>query len=1050
MIDRIAGFIIKRRLVILIIMLFLSVAGLVCMQKVYINDDMTKYLSGKSEMKQGLDIMDTEFPDSEVSATIRVMFKGLSEAQKPEVQEKLKAITDVESVMYKPDDPDYNHEDRTLYVLTVPYDYGTKEELAVETALDDSFNEYDMLWNNNDSRMPDIPPVVIISALIIILAILFTMCGSWIEPFLFLIVIGCAIAINMGSNIIMGSISSITFSIAALLQLALSMDYSIMLMNRYRQERACNDDKYAAMKAAISNAFSSIASSSFTTVVGLLMLVFMSFKIGLDLGVVLAKGVFISMLCVITMLPVFILMCDTLIKRTAKKSLHIPMDWAASFSYSSRRVMAIILLVLFIGTYFLQKNTGITYTLEGYDYVAEYFPPSNTLVLLYNNEDETAAQELARTLQANADVTDVRSYYTTFTQEYTAEEMSDNLESMSSDTALAPSLIGMLYYSCYNDGKAGKMTVGDFLAFVSDITTNAQFSSKIDGDSFKLDYLSKFSDPEILKTPLNYEEMAAFFDIDNEQVRDLYTLYFLQSGTVEPCGMTLVQFEDFISNELAADPAYASMFSDEMLGQLSQMSVYTDKEAMAASYSPAEAAKLLGMPLQLIQSMFTQTFGGDIQDKTMRIDEILEAILNNPQICALLGPTYAQKLQTLIDIINGTLNDTEYSPAQLSQLLGIQEEQSTQLCLLYTARHGDISNWKMSAADFLDMIVNTVMTNEEYSSLFDQETAEQLMFAKQLADAVVSKTEYSSEEMADFFNGMSDQLTPEAMDLIFLYAESVNKADSSQTMSLEYLFDYLTGTILNDTRFDSFIDDDMRETINSASDKMASGKEQLVGKDYSRMIITSKYAEESSDTTAFIGQIKEFCGKEMKGDHYLIGNSAMTYEMQQTYDSELLLITSMTAFAIFLIVLVTFRSFFIPALLVLLVQTGVFFTVTFTGYLTGSIYYLALIIVECILMGATIDYGILLTNYYLEARKTKDVKEALKAAYDGSVNTILTSGLILITITAIVGRFFKEPAVSAIVKTISMGALCAVLLILFVLPGSLASLDKLIIKQNKA
>ena len=103
--------------------------------------------------------------------------------------------------------------------------------------------------------------------------------------------------INQGTNIFLGSVSTVTASMSAIMQLVLSMDYSIILSNRFKQERAKNDNITASMKTAVINAFPSIVSSGMTTVAGLLMLVFMSFKIGTDLGVVLAKGVFLSMFC---------------------------------------------------------------------------------------------------------------------------------------------------------------------------------------------------------------------------------------------------------------------------------------------------------------------------------------------------------------------------------------------------------------------------------------------------------------------------------------------------------------------------------------------------------------------------------------------------------------------------------------------------------------------------------------------------------------------------------------------------------------------------------
>ena len=156
-----------------------------------------------------------------------------------------------------------------------------------------------------------------------------------------------------------------------------------------------------------------------------------------------------------------------------------------------------------------------------------------------------------------------------------------------------------------------------------------------------------------------------------------------------------------------------------------------------------------------------------------------------------------------------------------------------------------------------------------------------------------------------------------------------------------------------------------------------------------------------------------------------------------------------TAYAIFLIVLITARSFIIPALLVLIVQCGVYITVTVVGWQGYSIYFLALLVVECILMGATIDYGILYASYYRENRKERSVAESLQAAYDGSVHAIMTSGLILVLVTGIIGYTYADPTIAEICRTISTGALSAILVILLLLPGLLAALDRLVVGRNR-
>lgn len=274
----------------------------------------------------------------------------------------------------------------------------------------------------------------------------------------------------------------------------------------------------------------------------------------------------------------------------------------------------------------------------------------------------------------------------------------------------------------------------------------------------------------------------------------------------------------------------------------------------------------------------------------------------------------------------------------------------------------------------------------------DADTSDMLSSARTMVDAVISGKAYTATEMSSLLSGLSEDLEPTMIELLYLYAESIQKSNPAWTMTLETLFNYMINDVLNDSRFESVIDSDMRKTLFEAQETIKDGKSQLVTQQYSRLVITTSYPEEGEETIAFLRSIEEYGNNNLKGKYYLIGNSAMNHEMQKTFDGEFSFITLLTAIAIFLIVALTFKSVSVPAILVLLVQCGVYITITVTGIISGSMYYLALLIVECILMGATIDYGILFTNYYRESRRTLNVKEALRKAYAGSIHTIMTSG----------------------------------------------------------
>lgn len=1207
--KKIANFIIDKRYIVMAVVVLIMIICASFMQKVEVNSDLTKYLNDDSSMKIGLDLIEDEFPDTVISQTIRVMFQDLDSAQKADVLSQLENITYVDSVEYDADSEDYNRDNHTLYILTTTYAYGSDEELSIEAALEKNFEQYDMLYKNDNTALGDFPMWIIGMALVLLLIILLIMCNSWVEPFLFLAAIGVAVVINMGTNIVMGSISNITFSIAAILQLSLSMDYSVILMNRYRQEKQSIENKQDAMKAALVHAFSSITSSSVTTIVGLLALVFMSFKIGVDLGVVLAKGVLISMFCIFTLLPGMILACDKLIQKTTKKVLHISMNKAAQFCYRFRYMLSIAFVVLFVGVYILQGNTEMVYTLDREDPIADVFPSTNMVVMLYENQDEDKIAEIAEQLEQDPNMKLVMGYPNIFGKEYTAAELVDTMGKMDSDMELDASLLNILYYDYYTDGKLSPMTASEFLRFISgDILENEALSDNIDNDIREnMDMIKEFSNAEDLTREMGAAELADFFDMDIDDIKQIFLYYYVQNGGGQTESMTLSAFTDFVVNEVASNDTYAAMMNSDALAQmelltdfadankmttrysyqeiadllgmdqntvkllfvyyyalsdnytpesmtfpvfaqfisndvaanpmfasyfdaasLAQMNVlaqYTNKEVFQRQMTSAELAGMLNMEEALVQQIFLLGFGQNAGEATMSLEQMVGLLLSNPVLTANFDETTLQQLtfmqmvmksseagtaypytqmaqllnmdpgavkmlytyytasygnisawklsvQTVVDflvsnsgqfssmigssdlaqlkmvqkLINASMAGTSYSAEELANLLGTNAAQMHPLYLLYTSEHGDTTEWKLSVENLVHFIVSDVLTNNGFSN--DADSREMLIVAEKLIDAVVSGNTYTAEEMTELLSGISDQLDNGMMELLYLYYASTEESDPAWTLTIEELFNHLTEDILNDTRFADIIDADMRADVEELKKQIDDGISQLKGSQYSLLILSSTYPEEAPETTAFFDDLTSLCNSQLEGNYYLVGNSAMNYEMQQSFGKELLFITLLTSIAIFIVVALTFRSIIIPLILVLIVQCGVYITVSVIGLQGYSIYYLALIIVECILMGATIDYGILFTNYYREKRREYEVKAALKEAYDSSIHTILTSGLILVLVTGIIGYTVSDPAIGQICRTISIGALSATLLILFVLPSLLATFDKIITRKG--
>lgn len=715
-----AAFLVDKRRILICLFLALAVVSLFLAGQVRINYDLTKYLPAGSHMKQGIQLMEQEFGQA-ASSELRVMFTNLPEEEKEDVLRWLSGLEHVSSAVWEPTET-YNCGDYTLYEIAADVDSHSPEAATLYKAVHEKYDKDGIATDGSihEANVPVLSLSMVILSVGLVLLILLIMSKSWFEPVVFLINIGIAVAINLGTNVVFPSISEYTFSIVGIMQLVLSMDYSIFLMNRYTQEKEKCADQQSAMKEAIAVAFPAVTASALTTFAGLLCLAFMGFRLGADMGFALAKSVIISLICIFTVLPSLILISDKWIVKTRKKALHIPMAGWSRCAVRGRIVFAVVFLFLFTGAFFLKNNTGIQYMLEANNPVDKVFEERHTMVLLYEMKDKDQIAEVMAPFEEDEKVTDITGYYNTL-------------------------------------GKA---------------------------------------------------------------------------------------------------------------------------------YSPAEIAELFSTS---------------------------SAAVNENMISLLLQ--------------------------------------------LYSGQNG---------------------------------------------------------------------------------------GQDVQTVTLPELIAFLQNDVLSNPLFAVYIDDGMKQQVEAAGEMIAENAAMLEGEHYGRVILTTVYPEDSAETRDFIRSVTEKCGDLLEGETWLIGTSVMNEEMARSFDSELNRITLISAAAIFIVVALTFRSLVIPLILVLTVQCSIYLTMAMIGLSGSGMYYLALLMVQCILMGATIDYAILYTSYYREHRLHEGQQNAIRSAYNGSLHTILTSALIMVGGAGILGYVFANPAIGEICLTISRGAISATLLIVFVLPGVLAALDRFV------
>ncbi|MBQ9064406.1 MAG: MMPL family transporter [Blautia sp.] len=807
--QRLAEYIVRYRNRILAVMLVLGLACAIMIPMVRINTDMTAYLPETSPMKQGIDVIKEEFDGLASDNTVRVMFTDLPEDEEESVHDTLKNLPNVSSVDFEPDSEDYKKGNHTLYIIHSPYDFHSSEMKSLEKDLQKNYKDYcQMVYTLDNSTTDSLPLGIVMAALVIIMAVLILMSPSFTEPVLFMITIGIAVAINTGTNFFLGSVSQTTHAIGALLQLVLSLDYSVMVMEQYRQAKESTDrikgqskhakaapavikdhaypveeasagikdnavpaegasagindhaypaesasarindpvrhtkktpdermnDCQAAMSVALLNSFRPVLGSSVTTMVGLLMLVFMSFRIGADLGIVLAKGVFTSLLCVFTVMPALVLLSDSLIEKTSKPVPEFPLDKLGALSARFGKGILVFFAALLVLVLYLKGSTEITYTMPTPSQIDSYFTRVNRILLLYSNEDEDTIPDIEEFVMSCPENRSVMTYADTIGKAYTTDELTDMLNS---------------------------------------------------------------------------------YDMD-------------------------LSFDDFMEN----------------------------------------------MPLQM---------------------------------------SAENAAAMLIDLYNASEGREKGSPVTIMELL-----------------------------------------------------------------------------------------------------------------------DFITGGLSENPLYGAFITDEVRTKIEEFKRQIETAEKSLVSPDHSMMIIETVLPDESEETMRFIEELEEHCGSKLIGDHYLIGSAPMAYEMSKTFREELDRISILTAAAVFIVVLITFRKLLLSVVLVALIQTAVYITVVVMGIQGQSMYYLAFLMVQSILMGATIDYAIVLTNYYREGRRSMPIEDSMKSAYRNSIRTILTSGLIIVFATIILGYAFEDPSIGQICHTIAKGTAAALILIIFILPGMLCALDRFV------
>lgn len=1013
----------KIRYIILAAMTVLTSCCLLLFPRININEDMIRYLPDDSRMKQGIDSLQTYFPEIDMNAySVKVMFSGV--ADRDSVANSLKSIEGVAGITSVEENGGH-----TLYQLSIEDDADTK---TVASLVSGKYGDSAVVEHNANSIMPENMGMILMVGLAIVFGILFLMCSSIVEALLFILTIGMAVIMNMGTNALLPSVSMMTNTIVAVLQFVLSMDYSIILMNRFRQILREEPDLDKAMGLALKSASPSILSSGLTTIVGLLALLFMKFKIGMDLGVVLAKGVLFSLISIYTILPAFILIFYKGIKKTEKKVFLMPTGRLSRFELRFRVPLAILFVGIFGFSWYLSNRTELSYASIWESRINEVFPPKNSFSLLYRTSVEDKVIALTDSIATDPGVFMALSYPSLFKKELTASEMCGNIQSLMAllpsmpgaafpdididESLLSPETLKVLYYAATHPERDERMSFEDMIQLGDEASESGLLPEGMDVEAI----VAGFMAPDVTSEPLPAAvPVAPAPEVKKEESA-------VEPQIVEP--EPAAQPEESILNLAEIAKPTVDETGEDPYGL--QGKYHFTKEMLNTPMTCTELADYLGFSRSQASAAYSMA---KKRNGTMTpnefIDYMIEHVLGSRLLRRMISDSQAEGLYYIREEMDKVLSAPD---APVEAVSAVEPAPVDSLAVPETEA-------APAAAPSAPPVPAAPVVQE-------------ITPMERLAEMFASGRKYSAGQIYNSLHRAGIDVADEGtIRLMFTYYGSKYNYDDSTRMSLDGIIDFLSEEVAVNDDYSVFLDDSTRTVLAGLRSMVDDGTKMLRKPEWSMAAIVTEFPIESGDTFDFVEKTISDCNDKLGTDNYfLAGESVMYKEMKDGFRKELLFLTLLTIFSIFLIVALTFKSVLIPIVLVMTVMTGVNMNVFFSGLGGNTMLYLAYLIVQSILMGATIDYGILFTNYYLGFRHGGQSRaDAITNAYSGSIHTIMTSGLIIIMAPFIMAELLTDPTICSILSSLTFGALSVIFLILFVLPAMLAVTDKLIVHKRK-
>ena len=1091
--------------VVICLFILFSIISVRLISTIAINYNISDYLDEATDTKISLGIMEEEFG---LISNVQVMVKDVSPEEAEEIKSTIKTIENIIFVNFSAQNTDYYKDGDALFVVLVDgneYSDTAKEALAdIEETLSEKYGERLQLGGTVMEKkllraaiQGEIMLILVISICLVAVLMLIT-AASWIEPLVLLAASGIAVLLNMGTNAIFGEISYITNAIAAILQLALSMDYSIVLLHSYREHKKTAVTKEIAMLSAIKEVVKPVSASALTTIAGLLALLFMSFTIGFDIGSVLMKSIVISAITSLTLLPALLLIFDGLMVKTAKRDLKFKGEKIANASLKAGKFIVPIALILVAVCCVVNFNARYNFvdSCNKNEEISETFGDSGTLIVLFKNcedaeEKEKLLLELVSSYKKENGEGVLKSsvaYSTTIGQVFDVEKASRDLGLSTQDAKLLFTI-----YRFTEDSSPVKMDFDTFCEFAADLIKNDPDAEGF-ADEKMLNMLGMLEDFDAmlqgeytakeLYEAISEIEMLEGMTLDLASIEQLYGTKFFDKATTPYVHFATML--DYLINSGTIDEDLANQLKQlpetyETIGMLSfeledpETDIKRgDLEKLRVKYNlnvtPYEVT-VLANTLSLTGNKsikFADLFNFLVKNYLEKFPENIQNSINKfenkdyrylyetkaafdkafTSVC-----TYKTFMPTLLNLVEkATGNRPDLGDeTKLTQ-------QMQQLYIMYFIENDMLPDERMSCTEFLKYVLELADTNLVIAERLPEGACERveklIRDADRLSAFLGTDKEFEYLEIKEHIMSFADSLESleitvnlsdaAMMGLYVKYSVANDILETGKISATDLLEFVLDAAETNDLLKDR-INGDMRDTIAESKENMASADSLLRAENYSRILLTVTLPPESEESARFV----EFLSKNVKeifGDEaYVAGEIATTNDLTKAFDDDNRLISIFTVVSIFVIIMIVFKSLSLPVILVAIIQGAIWISMAATTLMGGAMFFMSYIMSMCILMGATIDYGILLSTNYVRARAIKDRREALNEALDGALPTIFTSGLILMVCGAVVGFIASQTSISSVGFLLFRGTLVSVLMITMVLPALLYILDKFVI-----